>query len=149
LAGVYAAEGDTHRQEAELRRAVEIYPLSPQTRNALGKLCFDTGRLSEANAQYSASVASLPTPEAWDGLGDIYLRESGTAKAEQAWREALQLSTYDTHARVSLGNLYFASGRHIEAEKEYRVVLLFDPGDADALRAMRQLHPKEFPPARH
>jgi tetratricopeptide (TPR) repeat protein len=145
LGGVYAAEGDKARAEAELRRAVEIYPLSTQARNALGKFYCDAGNLAEAEVQYRASVESLPNPEAWNGLGDIYLREGAPAKAEEAWREALQLSTFDGHAHVSLGNVYFGSGREAEAEKEYRVVLLLDPNNADALRAMRKLRPKEFP----
>jgi tetratricopeptide (TPR) repeat protein len=145
LAGVYAARGDQVRAEEELRRAVEIYPLSTQARNALGKLYFNAGKLAEAEVQYRASVDSLPNPEGWNGLGDIYIRHGAAEKAEAAWREVLRLSTYDTHAHRSLGNIYFASGREAEAEKEYRIVLLFDPHDADALRAMRKLHPSEFP----
>ena len=147
LGGVYAAEGDNARAETELRQAVEIYPMSVQARNALGRFYFDAGNPTEAAVQYRASIESLPNEEAWDALGDIYLREGALGKAEDAWREALQLSTFDGHAHVSLGNVYFTSGREAEAEKEYRVVLLLDPNNADALRAMRKLHPKEFPAA--
>jgi protein O-mannosyl-transferase len=149
LARVYAAEGDNARAEAELRRAVEIYPLSTQARNALGKFYFDAGNLVDAEVQYRASVDSLPTPEAWDGLGDIYTREVAPRKAEEAWREVLRLSTFDGHAHIALGNVYFTSGRAAEAEKEYRIVLLLDPNNADALRGLRELHPAEFPAALH
>lgn len=149
LGGVYAAEGDPIRAEDEFRRAVEIYPLSTQARNAFGKFYFDAGKLPDAEVQYRASVESVPTQEAWDGLGDIYLREGIPGKAEEAWREALRISTYDTHAHASLGNVYFASGRNTEAEKEYRIVLEFDPRNADALGALRKLHPEEFPSAPH
>jgi Flp pilus assembly protein TadD len=79
-----------------------------------------------------------------DALGNIYLREGTLQKSEAAWRQALQLSPFDTHAHASLGDLCLASGRQAEAEKEYRSVLLLDPNDADALRAMRQLRPSEF-----
>jgi len=149
LGKVYAAEGDNGRAEAELRRAVEIYPMSIQARNAFGKFYFDAGNLAQAEIQYRAAVENLPNPEGWDGLGDVYLRLGDPGKAESAWRESLRLSTYDTHAHVSLGNVCFASGRQAEAEKEYRMVLLLDPNDADALRAMRQLHPQEFPAPAH
>jgi Tfp pilus assembly protein PilF len=115
----------------------------------LGKFYFDAGRLVDAEVQYRASVESLPNQEAWDALGDIYLREGTPGKAEEAWREALRLSIYDTHAHASLGNVYFASGRNVEAEKEYRIVLEFDPRNADALGALRKLHPEEFPAAPH
>jgi tetratricopeptide (TPR) repeat protein len=149
LAGVYAAEGATARAEAEFRRAVEIYPLSTQARNALGKFYFDAGNLAESKVQYQASVESMPNSEAWDALGDIYLREGTPGKAEEAWRAAVQLSPYDGHAHVSLGNVYFTSGREAEAEKEYRIVFLLDPNNADALRGLRKLHSEEFPAARH
>jgi Flp pilus assembly protein TadD len=149
LAGVYAAKGDQIRAETEFCRAVEIYPLSTQARNALGKFYFDAGRLADAEVQYRASVESLPNQEAWDGLGDIYVREGTPSKAEEAWREALRLSIYDTHAHASLGNVYFASGRNAEAEKEYRIVLEFDPRNTDALSALRKLHPEEFPTPMH
>jgi protein O-mannosyl-transferase len=149
LGGVYAAKGDPIRAEAEFRRAIEIYPLSTQARNALGKFYFDSGRLEDAEIQYRASVESLPNQEAWDGLGDIYLSEGAPGKAEEAWRESLRISTYDTHAHVSLGNVYLASGRNAEAEKEYRFVLEFEPQNADALGALRKLHPEEFPAAPH
>lgn len=149
LGGVYAAKGDPIRAEAEFRRAVEIYPLSTQARNALGKFYFDAGRLADAEIEYRASVESLPNQEAWDGLGDIYLSEGAPGKAEGAWRESLRLSTYDTHAHVSLGNVYFASGRNVEAETEFRFVLEFDPRNADALGALRTLHPQEFPATVH
>jgi tetratricopeptide (TPR) repeat protein len=144
LGGVYLALGDNARAEAELRRAVEIYPLSTLTRNALGKFYLDAGSLAEAETQYRASVENLPNPEAWDELGDIYLPLGAAGKAEEAWREVVRLASFDGHARVSLGNAYFASGRDAEAEKEYRIVLVLDPNNADALRGLRKLHPKEF-----
>jgi protein O-mannosyl-transferase len=149
LAGVYAAKGDNARAEAELRRAVEIYPMSTRARNALGKFYFDAGNLAEAAVQYRASIESLPNEEAWDALGDIYLQEGAPGKAEEAWGEAVRLSTFDGHAHVSLGNVYFTSGREAEADKEYRIVLVLDPNNTDALRGLRKLHPKEFPAAPH
>jgi Flp pilus assembly protein TadD len=105
---------------------------------------FDAGNLAQAEVQFRASVDDLPNIDAWDRLGDIYMRKGLTVKAEQAWHQALELSGFDTHAHRSLGNLYFASGRDAEAEKQYRSVLVFDPNNPDALRALRKLHPQEF-----
>jgi protein O-mannosyl-transferase len=149
LGGVYAAEGNKARAEREFRRAVEIYPLSNQARNALGKFYLDAGNLADAEIQYRASVESLPNLEAWDQLGDLYLREGAPGRAEEAWRQAIRLSTFDGHAHVSLGNIYLSSGREAEAEKEYRIVLLLDPNSADALQGLRKLHPKESPASVH
>jgi Flp pilus assembly protein TadD len=147
LGELYAAKGDKTQAEAEMRRAVEIHPMSMEARNALGKFYYQSGNLAGAEEQYRASVDSSPNADAWDGLGDVYARESSFDKAERAWLEAVRLSTYDSHAHVSLGNLYFATGRQQQAEKEFRIVLLLDPNDADAVQAMRKLRPAEFPAA--
>jgi tetratricopeptide (TPR) repeat protein len=148
LARVYAAQGNAAAAEAEFRRAVEIYPLSTQARNALGKFCLEQGRLAEAEEQYRASAASVSNEEAWSQLGEIFSREGTPGKAEDAWRRALQISPFDTQAHLGLGGVYLASGRNAEAEKEYRAVFLMDPKNAEALRALHKLNPKEFPAPR-
>lgn len=147
LGEVYAAENQVDRAEAEMLQAVTLYPMSVGARNALAKFYYQQGKLSGAEEQFRASIESEPNAEACDGLGDVYLREKSFDKAEQAWREAVRLSSYDTHAHAALGNLYFATGRTDQAEKEYRDVLLFDPNHPDALQAMRKLRPQEFPAA--
>lgn len=145
LARVYAAEVNNVAAETEFRRAVEIYPLSTQARNALGQFYLDRGKLPEAEGQYRASIQSLENAEAWNRLGDIYFREGLSGKAEEAWRKVLELSPFDGHAHLSLGNVYFASGRRAVAEKEYRAVLLLDPKNRDALEGLRKLEGKMVP----
>jgi tetratricopeptide (TPR) repeat protein len=140
LGHVYLAEGNTVAAGTELRRAVEIYPLSTQARNALGKFYFDQGDLNNAEAQYRASTESLNNAEAWGNLGDIYFRMGLAPKAEQAWCKTLELSPYDSHAHLALGAVYSASGRSAEAKREYQAVLLMDPKNADALKAISKLN---------
>jgi protein O-mannosyl-transferase len=145
LGRVYVAEGQMSAAESEFRRAVEIYPLSVGTRNALGKFYFDQGKLPDAEVQFRGSLEALPNAEAWNRLGDIYERQGLHAKAEESWRNVLDLDPFDAHAHASLGNAYLATGRRAAALKEYQAVLEMDPKNEDARRAMRELSSGELP----
>jgi tetratricopeptide (TPR) repeat protein len=147
LGNLFLAENRRSEAEQEFRKAVGIYPLSTPARNALGKLLFEDGRMTESEQQYSASRESLPNPEAWDGLGDIDARQGLRAKSEEAWKQALLLSPFDGHAHQCLGAAYFAEGRRVEAEKEFRAVLLLDPANVEARSALLKLGATNLPPA--
>lgn len=145
LGRIYQIRGRNDLAELEYRRAVEIFPLSSQFRNALGRFYLDAGRLTEAEEQFRGSLEGSPNSEAYDALGDIVLKEGFPEKAVEEWKESLQLSPFDEHASLGLARLYLAAGRRVEAEKEYRAVLLVDMYNAEALKAMHELKPLEFP----
>jgi hypothetical protein len=46
---------------------------------------------------------------------------------------------------LGLARIYYASNRPAEAEKLYRAVLVVDMKNAEALAAMHELKPDEFP----
>lgn len=132
--------------EAEYRRAIEIFPLNTEARNRLGDFYKNNGRLTEAEQQFRASLDAAPTPEAWNSLGDVLLQQQRKPEAAEAWKNVIELSPFDEHARLQLGQIYQEQGRHADAEKQYRVVLLLDPRNEIALNGMRQIKPAEFPP---
>jgi tetratricopeptide (TPR) repeat protein len=136
-----AYEGMGRREDAELqlRAAVALSPLNVEARNGLGKLYFEAGRLGEAAEQFQRSVESAPNWMAYAGLGDVYLRRGERRPAEQAFREALALNPFDSHARFSLGELYAARGRTAEAIREYQAGLETDPANAEARAALEKL----------
>src|SRR5262249_39750160 len=131
--------------EREFRRAVEISPLNADARNLLAELLTKEGRLREAEEQYRTSLVATPSGEAFDGLGDILWRKGFKEEATWCWRQALGLSPFDSHAHLSLGVAYQAQGRANDAEREFRSVLLMDPHNERALKAMQELKPAEFP----
>jgi len=132
--------------ETEYRRAIEIFPLNTEARNRLGDYYKANSRLKEAEEQFRASLDAAPTPEAWNGLGDVLLQGQRKEGAAEAWRKVIELSPFDEHARLQLGQIYQEQGRHAAAEEQYRVVLLLDPRNEIALTGMRQIKPTEFPP---
>lgn len=135
----YEEMGEHAKAELQFRAAVALSPLNTEARNKLGKLYFDTGRLAEAEEQFRRSVESKPNWTAYSSLGDIYLRWQNPTRAEQAFRQALALDPFDSHAHFSLGGICAADGRTREAIREYQAGLETDPRNAEAHAALEKL----------
>ena len=145
LGRLYAERGIKEPAELQLRAAVALAPLNIQARNRLGQFYFDNGRLPEAEIQFRSSVESEATPAAWDYLGDIYARWGRREEAEQAFRRAVALDEFDSHAHFGLAVLYTAARNNAEALKEYEAGLRTDPANPQARAALQQLRSHESP----
>jgi tetratricopeptide (TPR) repeat protein len=143
LGRVFAEQGMKGPAELQLRAAAALAPLDIHARNALGKFYFDNGRLPEAEEQFLRSAESEPTSTAYDFLGDIYARTRRRGQSEQAFRQAIGLDEFDSHAHFGLAALYASSGRNPEALREYEAGLRTDPANPEALAALRQLRSHE------
>ena len=145
LGRLYEELGRPPDAESEYRRAIEISPLNTDARNRLGAFYQSAGRVNEAEEQFRASLDAGPTIEAWNGLGDVLLAQSRKDDAANAWRNVVERSPFDEHARLQLGQLYQSQGRQGEAEEQYKVVLLLDPRNEAALSGMHRIKPTQFP----
>ena len=139
LGSAYAEMGRSEEAELQLRAAVALSPLNTRARNELGRLYLGAGRLAEAEEQFRRSVQSEPNVIAYDSLGDIYARRGQSNKSEEAFRRAVSLESFDSHGHFGLAALYAASGRSSLAAREYEEGLKTDPGNREALAALRQL----------
>jgi Flp pilus assembly protein TadD len=145
LGRMYIALDKPADAEREFRRAVEISPLNAEARNQLAKFYAQQGRIREAEEQFRTSLDSSMTAEALSGLGDVLAGKGASDEAVACWQKAVELSPYDPHLHLALGGAYQSRGSAIEAEKEYRAVLLMEPQNEQALEAMHELRPAEFP----
>ncbi len=145
LGSAYEEMGLAEQAEAEYREAVRLAPLNAQARNVLGKFLFEARRLPEAKEQFQRAAEINPLAEAYERLGDIYLRWGRNDHAEQAFARAVALDPFAGHAHFRLGALYAASGRRAEAAREYEAGLQTEPANSEALAALRQLK-AEAPP---
>lgn len=140
LGRVLAEQGMKGPAELQLRAAVALSPLNIHARNGLGQFYFDNGRLAEAEDQYAASVASEPNSSAYNYLGDLYARTGRREQSEQAFKHAIALDDFDSHAHFGLAALCVMAGRNTEAVREYQAGLRTDPANPEALAALRQLN---------
>jgi tetratricopeptide (TPR) repeat protein len=141
LGDVYAEIGEDELAEQELRNAVELYPLNPESRNHLAALLVKQGRIAEAEEQYKASVDSMPSMDAYDGLADIYFDQGRRDLAELNYKGALGDYPFDHHAHFRLGKIYAESGRTADAIREYKAGLETDPNNVEAQAALKTLLP--------
>ena len=141
LGSAYLEMGETDRAELQFRAAVALSPLNARAHDELGKILMGAGRLQEAEEQFRLSVESTPNVAGYDALGDIYRSWDQPKPAERAYREALSLDEFDSHAHFNLGSLYAAAGQTAEAVREYQAGLVTDPSNPEALAALKKLAP--------
>jgi tetratricopeptide (TPR) repeat protein len=131
--------------EWQYRIATAISPLSTRAHNAYGEFLFDSERLEDARIEYERSTAVEPTGEAYDRLGDIYQASEDRPRAEAAFRAALALNTYDSHAHFGLGQVLEAAGKQEEALHKFESGLRLDPSDPAAKAAAIRLRGNAAP----
>ena len=142
LGRIYEETGKRTEAEIQLRTAVALAPLSVQTRNELGNFYLTAGRLAEAEAQFRASLENIPSPAAYDAVGDIKTRQGRPDLAEEAYRQALTLEDLDSHAHFGLAGIMEAAGRRDDAVRQYQMGVRVDPLNPEARAALERLTSK-------
>jgi tetratricopeptide (TPR) repeat protein len=139
LGRTYREMGQLDDAELQLRAATALSPLSVRGHNTLGELYFDERRLNEAEKEFHLSIESEPTREGYWDLGFVYWMKRQTGPAEQAFKKAEALDPSGTRVHSILGLFYAEAGRTREAVRQYQEVLRIDPGNSDALTALKKL----------
>jgi tetratricopeptide (TPR) repeat protein len=147
LAETLAEMDRTAEAEWQYRIATAISPLSTHAHNTYGEFLFDSERLEEARTEFEHSLAVDPTTEAYDRLGDIYQVFQDRARAEQAFRHALDMNTFDSHAHFGLGQVLEEAGKLNDALHEFETGLALDPSDTLAKAAAIRLRGEALPQA--
>ena len=143
LALVYHQMGKADYAEKEYRTAINLSPLSQRAHVGFGEFCFDQGRLLEAERQFQESLRAAKTLNGYWGLGLVYWREGRYAEAEHAFQEAEALVPSSGRAHIMLGLLYTDTKRNREALQELQTGLKSEPGNPQALEALRKLQSQD------
>jgi Tfp pilus assembly protein PilF len=139
LAETLAEMGRSEEAEWQFRIATTITPLSTRAHNSYGAFLFDAGRLEDARREFERSAEVDPNPDAYDKLGDIHMARQDRTRAESAFRHAIQMNPFDSHAHFGLGEIFEASGKPAEALREFQRGLETDPSDTEAKAAALRL----------
>jgi Tfp pilus assembly protein PilF len=149
LAETLAEIGRTGEAEWQFRISTTLSPLSTRAHNAYGEFLFDSERLDDAQIEFERSVAVDPTTDAYNRLGDIYQLSQDRLREEQAFRRAIALDPFNSHAHFGLGQLLEATGKPDDALHEFESGLETDPTDrmaqAAALRLRGSAAPQSLP----
>ena len=123
----------------QYRVAAALDPNSAEALTDYGDFLAAHARYAQAQHEFAAAVQVDPTEAAYDGLGDMLLHAKETRGAEQAYRGALALDSYDSRAHFGLGAVEAANGERAAAIQQYKAGLEMDPSNADALAALKRL----------
>ncbi|MCP5118125.1 MAG: tetratricopeptide repeat protein, partial [bacterium] len=107
------SRGEAEKAEANLRKAIEIYPSYPSAWSSLGRMLRRQRRTEEAKAAYRKALEADPKSwRSWAGLAEIgYATENWPEVAEASERAthlmpvaSTRLWVYNAVANYSLGN---------------------------------------------
>lgn len=123
--------------EADLQRALEISPDTPDVLNYLGYSWVDRGeRLEEGLAMLQRAFALRPSSGAIvDSLGWAHYRLGNYEEALTYLEGAIQMEPTDPTLNDHLGDIYWRLGRRIEARFQWQRALTLDPENAEAIEA--------------
>jgi len=139
LGVAYSEMGLRDLAESQLHAALVLSPLNVDAHNRLGELYLQDGKLGAAVEQFEASVRSEPNEPGYDDLGDVYCREGERERAEPAFRQAIVLNAFDSHAHFGLAAMEATAGRNRDAIRDYEAGLESDPNNREARAALAKL----------
>jgi tetratricopeptide (TPR) repeat protein len=139
---VYFARGITHERtdrwvqaEDDMRRALRLSPDQPSVLNYLGYTMVERQEnLDEALGMIeTAAIAQPDSGHIIDSLGWVLYRLGRYDEAVEPMELAAQLMAVDPVVNDHLGDVYWAVGRKLEAQFQWRRALSFvDPDDPDS-----------------
>ena len=124
-----------------MRLALKLSPDQPQVLNYLGYSFVDAGRnLPEALDMIKRAVAARPDDGyILDSLAWTYYRMARFDEALEPMEKAVELDAVDPILNDHLGDIYWALGRKLEAQFQWRRAQSFSPAPKDEARIRRKL----------
>ena len=133
------------KAEADLLRALELAPDQPFVLNYLGYSWTEQGRnLDRAHKMIQRAVTLRPDDGAIvDSLGWLELKQGNVKGSVQLLQRAVELEPADPTLNGHLGDAYWAAGRKLEAQFQWRRALVFNPEPEDLPKLKAKLRDSE------
>jgi Flp pilus assembly protein TadD len=121
------------RAEADLAHALALAPGQPYVLNYLGYSLTEQGRdLPRARKMIEQAAAAQPDDGAIaDSLGWVMLRQGDTAGGLKQLERAAELEPNDATINMHLGDAYWAVGRKLDAQFQWRRAMTLSPEPED------------------
>lgn len=140
LARLYRFENQHDASEKVLRGLLQREPDNGQALEQLSQILIDEGRSQEAIALLSQAAADSSSPDLYDLLGDAYSQQKDYAKAEVAYRKAVEEEPEEASHRHGLGQALMAEDKYAEALEQFKKLSEMEPGTADNYLRMSELY---------
>jgi len=130
------------KAEADFHKALELSPDQPFVLNYLGYSWADMGHhLPEARQMIQRAAERRPNDGAiTDSLGWVMFRQGDAKGAVTTLEHAVELEPEDSTINGHLGDAYFAAGRKVEAQYQWRRALTLNPTPDDAAKLEAKLN---------
>lgn len=140
LARLYRLKNEHDKAEKVLRTILKNDPENELSVEQLTQLLMDEGKSAEAVTLLEGITAHSPSPVLLDLLGDAYTQAHELAKAEEAYRKAMELDPSELSHQRGLGQTLLAEEKYSEALAVYQKISDLMPDDSDVYLRMAQIY---------
>jgi tetratricopeptide (TPR) repeat protein len=140
LARLYRFENKHSEAEAVLRGLLARDAANGPALEQLSQLLMDEGRSQEAVKLLSDAAGESSSPEVYDLLGDAYSQAKDYAKAEDAYRKAVEEDPDDPGHLHGLAQALMAQDKYADALEQFKRLTEIEPSTSENYLRMAQLY---------
>ena len=140
LARLYRCENHPDDAEKVLRAVLEHDSSNGPALEQLSQILVDEGRSQEAITLLTQAAGDSSSPDIYDLLGDAYAQSKDLAKAEQAYRKAVDEDPDDAGHRHGLAQVLMSENKFADALEQFKKLTEIEPGTAENYLRMSQLY---------
>ncbi len=139
LARLYGFENQPDQAEKVLRGVLQRDSENEPALEQLSQLLIDEGRAQDAISLLTKAADEASSPDLFGVLGDAYSHAHDFAKAEDAYRKAIEGDPSDASHRHGLAQALMAQQKYAEALAQFKKLTELEPNSADNYLRMAEL----------
>jgi Flp pilus assembly protein TadD len=140
LARLYRLRNEHEKAEEVLRSLLKQDPENEAAVEQLTQLLLDEGKSADAVLLLESVTNRTPSPALLDLLGDAYTQAHDLAKAEGAYRKAMDLDPSELSHVRGLGQTLLAEEKFADALTVYQKLADLMPDDSDVYLRLAQIY---------
>jgi len=140
LARLYRLHSEPDKAESVLRDLLKDDPENDSGVEQLTQLLLDQNKAEEAIALLNGMIDRSPSATLYDHLGDAYTQTHDFAKAEAAYRKAMDLDPAEISHLRGLAQTLLSEEKYSEALTAYQKLSDMLPDDADTYLRIAQIY---------
>jgi tetratricopeptide (TPR) repeat protein len=140
LARLYRLHNDSDKAEEVLRKMLQDDPANEAAAEQLTQLLLDENKADEAVQLLEGMAKHSSSATVFDLLGDAYTQTHDYAKAEAAYRQAVDLDPQELSHLRSLGATLLAEEKYPDALAVYQKLADLMPEDGDTYIRIAQIY---------